>query len=126
TTYSPLKHWRVGPGTRVGVVGLGGLGHMAVKLAVGMGADVTVLSRSPSKEQDARNLGAHRLLVSSDEQAMADALNSFDVILDTVPVRHDLNPYIPLLDIDGTLVIVGQLGNVDEPDTASMLLGRRS
>ena len=126
TTYSPLKHWKVGPGTRVGVVGLGGLGHMAVKLAVGMGADVTVLSRSPSKEKDALDLGAHRLLVSSDEKAMADALNSFDVIIDTVPVRHDLNPYIPLLDVDGTLIIVGQLGNVDEPDTAAMLLGRRS
>lgn len=125
TTYSPLRTWNVGPGSRVGAVGLGGLGHMAVKLAVGMGADVTVLSRTADKEKDARDLGAHRLLVSTDPAAMAAAANGFDFIIDTVPVRHDLNPYMPLLDIDGTLVIVGQLGAVNEPDTTPLIMGRR-
>ena len=125
TTYSPLRAWKVGPGSRVGVIGLGGLGHMAVKLAVGMGADVTVLSRSHDKAADARELGAHRLLVSTDKAAMNAAANSFDVILDTVPVRHDLNAYLPLLDIDGSLVIVGQLGHVNEPDTSPLVMGRR-
>lgn len=104
TTYSPLRTWNVGPGSRVGVVGLGGLGHMAVKLAVGLGAHVTVLSRSRSKEADALALGADRLLDTSDAEALAAAANSFDVIIDTVPVKHDINPYIPLLDIDATLV----------------------
>jgi len=125
TTYSPLRTWRVGPGSRVGVIGLGGLGHMAVKLAVGLGADVTVLSRSADKRADALALGADRLLVSSDAQAMADAASGFDLIIDTVPVKHGLDPYLPLLDIDGTLVIVGQVGPMDESSTVPLLLGRR-
>ena len=125
TTYSPLRTWNVGPGSRVGVIGLGGLGHMAVKLASGMGAHVTVLSRTPDKAKDAHALGANALLVSTDPEAMAKAANGFDLIIDTVPVRHDLNPYMPLLDVDGTLVIVGQLGPVDEPNTVPMVLGRR-
>jgi len=125
TTYSPLRTWNVGPGTRVGIIGLGGLGHMAVKLAVGLGADVTVLSRSKNKEADALQLGAHHLLDTSDEAAMQQALNGFDVILDTVPVKHDINPYIPLLDIDGTFVVVGQLGLLEEPFTVPMIMGRR-
>ncbi|WP_289286377.1 NAD(P)-dependent alcohol dehydrogenase, partial [Methylophaga sp. UBA3991] len=110
TTYSPLREWNVGPGSRVGVVGMGGLGHMAIKLAVGLGADVTVISTSPKKEADAQELGAHNFLVSKDEDAMAAAASSFDLIIDTVPVNHDLNPYIPLLDNDATLVMVGQIG----------------
>jgi len=125
TTYSPLRTWNVGPGSRVGVIGLGGLGHMAVKLAAGMGADVTVLSRTPSKEADALALGADRLLVSTDAEAMAKAQSGFDLIIDTVPVKHDLNPYVPLLDVDGTLVIVGQLGPMEEQNTVPMLIGRR-
>lgn len=125
TTYSPLRTWNVGPGSRVGVIGLGGLGHMAVKLAAAMGAKVTVLSRTADKADDARALGADGLLVSSDEQAMAGAANSFDLIIDTVPVKHDLNPYMPLLDVDGTLVIVGQIGPVAEPSTVPLVLGRR-
>ncbi|WP_234052356.1 MULTISPECIES: NAD(P)-dependent alcohol dehydrogenase [unclassified Xanthobacter] len=125
TTYSPLRTWNVGPGSRVGVIGLGGLGHMAVKLAAGMGADVTVMSRTSDKEADALALGADRLLVSSDPEAMANAASSFDLIIDTVPVKHDLNPYVPLLDVDGTLVIVGQIGPVVEPSTVPMVLGRR-
>lgn len=125
TTYSPLRTWGVGPGSRVGVIGLGGLGHMAVKLASGLGAHVTVLSRSGDKKNDALALGADQLLVSTDQEAMAKAASSFDLIIDTVPVRHDLTPYMPLLDVDGTLVIVGQLGPIDEPSTVPLLLGRR-
>ncbi|MCK0209447.1 NAD(P)-dependent alcohol dehydrogenase [Starkeya koreensis] len=125
TTYSPLRTWNVGPGSRVGVIGLGGLGHMAVKLASAMGADVTVLSRTGDKEADALRLGADRLLVSSDPEAMAKAASMFELIIDTVPVKHDINPYVPLLDIDGTLVVVGQIGPLDEPNTMPLLLGRR-
>jgi uncharacterized zinc-type alcohol dehydrogenase-like protein len=125
TTWSPLKTWGVKEGTRVGVIGLGGLGHMAVKLAVGLGAHVTVLSRSADKAADAKALGAHALLVSSDAAAMADAANSLDLIIDTVPVKHDLNPYMPLLDIDATLVIVGQLGPMEEMSTLPLLMARR-
>jgi alcohol dehydrogenase (NADP+) len=125
TTYSPLRTWNVGPGSRVGVVGLGGLGHMAVKLAAAMGAEVTVMSRSSDKRADALALGADKLLVSSDEKAMADAASSFELIIDTVPVKHDLNPYLPLLDVDGTLVLVGQVGPLNEPSTVPLLLGRR-
>jgi len=125
TTYSPLREWNVGPGSRVGVVGMGGLGHMAIKLAVGLGADVTVISTSPKKEADAQELGAHNFLVSKDEDAMAAAASSFDLIIDTVPVNHDLNPYIPLLDNDATLVMVGQIGPIEGPNTAPMVFGRR-
>lgn len=125
TTYSPLRTWSVGPGSRVGVVGLGGLGHMAVKLAHAMGADVTVMSRTKDKEADALELGADRLLVSSDAAAMEAAHSSFDVIIDTVPVKHDINPYMPLLDVDGTMVIVGQIGPLAEPLTIPFVMGRR-
>jgi uncharacterized zinc-type alcohol dehydrogenase-like protein len=125
TTYSPLRTWNIGPGGRVGVVGLGGLGHMAVKLAAAMGADVTVLSRTKDKEADARELGADRLLVSSDADAMAQAASAFDLIIDTVPVKHDINPYLSLLDVDSTLELVGQVGPLAEPSTLPLLLGRR-
>ena len=125
TTYSPLRTWNVGPGSRVGVIGLGGLGHMAVKLASGMGAQVSVVSRTRDKEKDARTLGADRLLVSTDADAMQKAGSSFDLIIDTIPMRHDIAPYLPLLDVDGTLVIVGHLGQIDEPSTVPLMLGRR-
>lgn len=125
TTYSPLRTWNVVPGSRVGVIGLGGLGHMAVKLAAGMGAKVTVLSRSPDKAADALALGANQLLVSGDKEAMAKARSSFDLIIDTVPVKHGLDPYVPLLDVDGTLVLVGQVGPMAEQSTVPMILGRR-
>lgn len=125
TTYSPLRTWNVGPGSRVGVIGLGGLGHMAVKLAAGMGAQVTVLSRTSDKQADALELGADKLLVSSDAEAMKKAASSFDLIIDTVPVRHDVSPYMSLLDVDGTLVIVGQIGPIDQQMTLPFVLGRR-
>jgi uncharacterized zinc-type alcohol dehydrogenase-like protein len=125
TTYSPLRTWNVGPGSRVGVIGLGGLGHMAVKLASGLGAQVTVMSRTPDKRADALALGADRLLVSTDPDAMAQAANGFDLIVDTVPNKHSLDLYLPLLDVDGTLVIVGQIGPLDEMSSVPLLLGRR-
>lgn len=125
TSYSPLRTWHVGPGSRVGVIGMGGLGHMAIKLAAGLGAHVTVISRSKNKESDAKALGADKFLLSSNEDAMAEAASSFDLIIDTIPVKHDLNPYLPLLVLDGTLVFVGQLGPVDEISTTPMILGRR-
>ena len=125
TTYSPLRTWNVGPGSRVGVIGLGGLGHMAVKLASAMGATVVVLSRSSNKQADALALGADRLLVSTDADAMKKARSSVDLIIDTVPAKHDLNPYMPLLDVDGTLVIVGQVGPLDELSSIPLLMGRR-
>ena len=125
TTYSPLRTWNIGPGSRVGVVGLGGLGHMAVKLASALGAHVTVMSRTSDKKADALALGADRLLVSTDAIAVAEAESSFDLIIDTIPVRHDIAPYVPLLDIDGTLVLVGHLGMVDEISTLPLIRGRR-
>ena len=91
TTYSPLRMWDVGPGSRVGVIGLGGLGHMAVKLASGLGAQVTVMSRSSDKKADALALGADRVLISTDKDAMTKAASNFDLIIDTVPVRHDIS-----------------------------------
>jgi len=125
TTYSPLCHWGVKEGSRVGVIGLGGLGHMAVKLAVAMGAEVTVISRSNSKEQVAKDLGAKGILASTDQAAIKKATSSFDLIIDTIPVKHNLNVYTSLLDINGTLVIVGQIGPMEEPNTAPFVMGRR-
>ncbi|WP_269523034.1 NAD(P)-dependent alcohol dehydrogenase [Coraliomargarita parva] len=125
TTYSPLRTWGIKEGSRVGVIGLGGLGHMAVKLASAMGAHVTVMSRTADKKKDVEDLGADALLISSDEDAMQQATNSFDLIIDTVPVKHDLNVYMPLLDIDGSLVLVGQIGPLAEPNTAPLVMGRR-
>ena len=125
TTYSPLRTWNVGPGSKVAVVGLGGLGHMAVKLAAAMGAHVTVLSRTADKAKDVAALGGDALLVSSDADAMKAAANQFELIIDTVPVKHDINPYMPLLQTDGTLVMVGQVGAMPEFSSVPLILGRR-
>ncbi len=107
TTYSPLKRFNVRAGQKVGVVGLGGLGHMGVKLAVSLGADVTVLSTSPSKEADARKLGAQNFVVTKNPEDMTALAGKFAFILDTVSAPHDLNVYLNLLDVNGALVIVG-------------------
>ena len=125
TTYSPLRTWNVGPHSRVGVIGMGGLGHMAVKLAAAMGAKVTMISRSPDKEKAAREIGADNFLISTNAAAMQSAANAFDLIIDTVPVKHDLDAYMPLLDVDGTLVIVGQVGPWGEVNGLPFLIGRR-
>ena len=107
TSYSPLKRWGVGPGKKVAVAGLGGLGHMGVKLAVAMGAEVTVLSTSPNKEDDAKKLGAHNFVNIRDTEAAAGATGSFDFILDTISANHDYNAYLALLTLNGVMVIVG-------------------
>lgn len=107
TTYSPLRHWKVGPGQKVGIVGLGGLGHMGVKLANAMGAHVVLFTTSPGKTKDALRLGAKEVVVSKHEDEMQAHANSFDFILDTVSAPHDLNAYLPLLKRDGTLTLVG-------------------
>ena len=125
TTYSPLRTWNVGPGSRVAVIGLGGLGHMAIKIAAAMGAHVIAISRSDKKKQQVLSYGAKELLVSSDEAAMQAHANQFDLIINTIPVKHDFTPYMPLLDIDGTQVLVGQVGELAESNSVPMLLGRR-
>lgn len=107
TTWSPLKHWGVGSGMRVGVVGLGGLGHMGVKLAASLGADVVLFTRSPGKEEDALRLGAKEVVVSTREAEMEKQQGRFDFILDTVAAEHDLNAYLNLLKLDGTMTLVG-------------------
>jgi uncharacterized zinc-type alcohol dehydrogenase-like protein len=127
TTWSPLRHWKVGEGSRVAVVGLGGLGHMALKLAKGLGADVTLFTRSPGKEADARRLGADRIVLSTDAAQMAAAASQFDFIIDTVPYVHDVNPYLPTLTLDGTLVLVGYIGGIDPAlNSGPMVFARRS
>lgn len=107
TTWSPLRHWNVGKGHRLGVLGLGGLGHMAVKLGASLGAEVTMLSGSPSKEKDAKRLGAQHFALTSDDDMMKKQKNYFDFIIDTVSAPHDLNSYLNLLKRDGTLILVG-------------------
>ncbi|NJB77629.1 NAD(P)-dependent alcohol dehydrogenase [Xanthomonas arboricola] len=127
TTYSPLRRWGTGPGRKVAVVGLGGLGHMALKIAKAMGAEVTLFSRSPGKEVDARRLGADHAVISSSADQMAAAAGTFDLIIDTVPYAHDLNPYIATLAAQGTIVLVGYLGELDEAlNTAPMVFRGRS
>lgn len=125
TTYSPLKHFNVREGQRVGVVGLGGLGHMGVKLAASMGAEVTVFSTSKEKEQDARKLGAHNFVVTKDPQSMAAPVSTFDFILDTVSAPHDLDMYLNLLRRDGTMVLVGLPEKPIEFQIFSMVTNRR-
>lgn len=107
TTYSPLRHWNVSQGQKVGVVGLGGLGHMAVKFANAFGAHVVMFTTSPSKIADAQRLGAHEVVLSNDADEMLKHAASFNFILDTVSAQHDLNPYLSLLKRDGTLTLVG-------------------
>ena len=127
TTWSPLRHWNVKPGSKVAVVGLGGLGHMALKLAKGLGAEVSLFTRSPGKEKDARRLGADNVVLSTEPKQMAEVNGTFDLIIDTVPYAHDLNPYIPTLAVNGTLVLVGFLGELQPSlNTVQMVMRRKS
>lgn len=127
TTWSPLRHWKVGPGSRVAIVGLGGLGHMGIKLAKALGAEVTLFTRSPGKEGDARRLGADHIVLSTDAKQMRAAKNHFDLIIDTVPYQHDVNPYLPTLSLNGTLVLVGLLGDLAPTlSTVPLILGRKA
>jgi uncharacterized zinc-type alcohol dehydrogenase-like protein len=109
TTYSPLRQYNVGPGTKMAVVGLGGLGHMGVKLGAALGANVTMITTTPSKGADARELGAHDVILSTDPEQMAAAATRFDFILNTIPVSHEIDGYLSLLGRSGRMVIVGAL-----------------
>jgi alcohol dehydrogenase (NADP+) len=126
TTYSPLRHWRVGKGQKAAVVGLGGLGHMGVKFAASFGAEVTVLSTSASKSQDAAKLGAHHFVVTSDEAQFNKARKSFDFILNTISAQHDYNAYLNLLKTNGTMVLVGVPPQPVPVHAFSLIGGRRS
>ena len=126
TLYSPLRHWGVKPGSRVAIVGLGGLGHMGLKLAKAMGAHVTLFSRSPGKEADARRLGADRIVISTDPAQMATVAGQFDLIVDTVPYAHDVNPYVPTLATGGTMVMVGYLGPLEAFNTGPLVFSRKA
>ncbi|HEX9929859.1 MAG TPA: NAD(P)-dependent alcohol dehydrogenase [Pyrinomonadaceae bacterium] len=126
TTYSPLKRFNVRAGQKVGIVGLGGLGHIGVKLAVSMGADVTVFSTSPSKEQDARNLGAHNFVVTKNPENMVPLTGKFDFILDCVSAPHDLNMYLNLLRRDGAMVLVGAPDKPAEVYAFSLITNQRT
>jgi uncharacterized zinc-type alcohol dehydrogenase-like protein len=126
TTYSPLRHWKVGKGQKVGVVGLGGLGHMGVKLAKAFGAHVVVFTTSPGKVQDALRLGAHEVVNSKNEDEMKKHLNSFHFILDTVAAQHDINAYLVLLKRDGTLTQVGVPAEPLSVQVGSLIFGRRN
>jgi uncharacterized zinc-type alcohol dehydrogenase-like protein len=125
TMYSPLKEFKVKPGNRVGIVGLGGLGHMGVKLAAAMGAEVTVFSTSASKQSDAKRLGATGFVISTDAAAMQSSANRFSVIIDTVSAPHDFNGYLNALHRDGTLVVVGATVEPAAIATFPMIMGRR-
>jgi uncharacterized zinc-type alcohol dehydrogenase-like protein len=126
TTYSPLRHWKVGKGTRLGVVGLGGLGHMAVKFGASFGAEVTMLSHSPKKEKDARRLGAHRFTLTTDPVQLRAVKGYFDVIIDTVSAKHDYDTYLKLLATDGAMIFVGLPPTASEVDVFTLMDGRRS
>lgn len=127
TTWSPLRHWKIGPGSKLGVVGLGGLGHMALKLGKALGAEVTLFTRTPGKGEDARRLGADRIVLSTDADQLGAMRGQLDLIIDTVPNAHDVNPYLPALATSGTLVLVGYLGPLEPPvHSVPLILGRKA
>jgi len=125
TTWSPLRNWNVKKGDKVGVIGLGGLGHMGIKFAHALGAKVVMITTSPGKSEDAKKLGADEVLISKDEKQMAENAGSFDFLLNTVPVKHDLNPYIGLLKRDATMVMVGAIEPL-EFHGGGLIMGRKS
>jgi len=127
TTYSPLRHWQVGPGKKVGIVGIGGLGHMGIKLAHAMGAHVVAFTTSESKRQDALDLGADEVVISRDAAQMKPHAGGFDFILDTVAAPHDLDVFTRMLKRDGTLCLVGvPAESHPSPNVAQLIFGRRS
>ncbi|UAB82758.1 NAD(P)-dependent alcohol dehydrogenase [Zunongwangia sp. SCSIO 43204] len=125
TTWSPLRNWNVKEGDKVGVIGLGGLGHMGIKFAHALGAKVVMITTSPGKSEDAKRLGADEVLISKDEEQMAEHAGSFDFLLNTVPVKHDINPYIGLLKRDATMVLVGAIEPL-EFHGGALIMGRKS
>lgn len=127
TTWSPLRHWQAGPGKKVGIVGIGGLGHMGVKLASALGAHVVAFTTSPDKVQDAKKLGAHEVVISKDEKQMAEHAGSFDFILNTVAAPHNLDAFITLLKRDGTMTLVGAPSSPHpSPAVFNLIFGRKS
>ncbi|MHA3771315.1 NAD(P)-dependent alcohol dehydrogenase [Verrucomicrobiota bacterium sgz303538] len=126
TTYSPLRHWNVGPGQKVGIVGLGGLGHMGVKFARAFGAHVVLFTTSPGKVEDGLRLGAHEVVISKNEEEMKAHASSFDFILDAVSADHDINAYLSLLKLDGTLCLVGAPEHPLPVSAFNLLLPRRN
>ena len=126
TTYSPLRHWDVKAGQTVGIIGLGGLGHMGVKFASAMGARTVMITRSPEKGEDAKALGADDVLLSTDDRAMQAWAGKFDFLLNTIPVVHDLNPYLNLLKFNATMYVVGAIGEFKSLQMPQMIFGRRA
>jgi uncharacterized zinc-type alcohol dehydrogenase-like protein len=126
TTYSPLKHWKIKKGDKVGIVGLGGLGHMGVKIAAAMGAKVVMITTSKSKVEDAKMLGAQEVIISTESEQMEKNYNTFDFILNTIPVGHDINPYLKLLKADTTMVLVGALEPLEAINGANLIIQRKS
>lgn len=125
TTFSPLNHWKIKKGDKVGVIGLGGLGHMGIKFAAAMGAHVVMITTSPGKGEDAKSLGADEVLISTDSNQMKEHRNSFDFLLNTIPVSHDLNPYMKLLKRDCTMVLVGAIEPLEPMHGGSVISGRK-
>ena len=125
TTYSPLQHYGVEPGDKVGVLGMGGLGHMGIKFAKAMGAEVTLFTRSAAKAEEARRQGADHVIVSTDAEQMKAAAGSFDFLLDTIPVKHDLNPYLETLRFDGVHILVGLIEPIEPAVNAFNLVFKR-
>ena len=125
TTYSPLENWNVKPGDKVAIAGIGGLGHMGVKFAVAMGAEVTLLTTNPEKAANPEHLGAHHGILTTDREQMKAARRSLDLIVDTIPVAHDVGPYLPLLKMDKALVIVGMIDMMPAMHSGYLLTERR-
>ena len=125
TTYSPLRNWKVSAGMKVGIVGLGGLGHMGVKFSHAMGAHTVMITTSGSKEEDAQKLGADEVLLSTDSDAMEKEVGEFDFILNTIPVNHRVDPYLDLLKLDGTMCVVGAVEPLDQVDASQLMFGRK-
>lgn len=125
TTWSPLRHWNVQEDHKVGIIGLGGLGHIGVKFANALGAEVVMITRSPEKANDAKILGAEEVLISTDQEQMTKHQGSFDFLLNTIPVGHDLDPYIQLLDVDATMVLVGAIEPLEEMHGGGLIGGRK-
>jgi uncharacterized zinc-type alcohol dehydrogenase-like protein len=126
TLYSPLKNWKAGPGKKVGIIGLGGLGHMGVKFAVALGAEVTVFSHSPAKEADAKSMGAHHFVSTKDVDNLKKLEKQYDLLLNTVSADIDLEPYLQMLKLDGTLVVIGLPGKPYAINAGTLLGQRRS
>jgi uncharacterized zinc-type alcohol dehydrogenase-like protein len=125
TTWSPLRHWKVKKGDKVGVIGLGGLGHMGVKFAHALGAHVVMITTSPSKSEDAKKLGADEVLISKNNDDMKKQAGTFDFLLNTIPVGHDMNPYVALLKRDATMVLVGAIALLDPLHGGGLIGGRK-